>query len=375
MTTTPLPAASPSSLTTYGGAERVERGRDLARASCRRARSAVGTPAAAITSLANALRALELRPPRGDGPKQAIPRAAHGVGDPGDQRRLRTDHDQVGAEVRGQGRPRPRRRAGRPACRVATSPIPGLPGAACTSVTDGSRESASASACSRPPVPITRVLTRASLVSCGARPDRVRSGSVAGTMARSRTPGAGRDSSTLLLAAPERHEPAPRRRSRRAPVLVAAALVGALLGVGTRLLTGDATPSADDPGQQPVDQNRLARVSYDGDARSDVAIQTLGVPGRLLVFTSGESGSFADAVEWSRVPGTINGVRPSRLNGDVDGDGRTDAITIAFDGSRAEVSVLRSTGDAFGSPRCGARSRASAVPRTSSPPVTSPATG
>ncbi len=92
-------------------------------------------------------------------------------------------------------------------------------------------------------------------------------------------------------------------------------------------------------------------MSYDGDARSDVAIQTLGVPGRLLVFTSGESGSFADAVEWSRVPGTINGVRPSRLNGDVDGDGRTDAITIAFDGSRAEVSVLPSSGDAFGSPR------------------------
>jgi len=134
-------------------------------------------------------------------------------------------------------------------------------------------------------------------------------------------------------------------------VLVASALVGTLLGVATRLLSGDATPPADDPRQEPVDQNRLARVSYDGNTRSDVAIQTLGVPGRLLVFTSGESGSFADAVEWSRVPGTINGVRPSRLNGDVDGDGRTDAITIAFDGSRAEVSVLRSSGDAFGSPR------------------------
>ena len=170
-------------------------------------------------------------------------------------------------------------------------------------------------------------------------------------MARSRTPGAGREGSTLLLAAQERHEPAPRRRSGRAPVLVAAALVGAVLGVGTRLLSGDATPPGSDRGQKPVDQNRLARVSYDGDARSDVAIQTLGVPGRLLVFTSGGSGSFADAVEWSRVPGTINGVRPSRLNGDVDGDGRTDAITVAFDGSRAEVSVLLSSGDAFGSPR------------------------
>jgi hypothetical protein len=123
-----------------------------------------------------------------------------------------------------------------------------------------------------------------------------------------------------------------------------------VLGVGTRLLSGDATPPGSDRGQKPVDQNRLARVSYDGDAarRRD---PDLGVPGRLLVFTSGGSGSFADAVEWSRVPGTINGVRPSRLNGDVDGDGRTDAITVAFDGSRAEVSVLLSSGDAFGSPR------------------------
>ena len=34
VTTTPLPAASPSSLTTYGGAELVERGRHLGRASC-----------------------------------------------------------------------------------------------------------------------------------------------------------------------------------------------------------------------------------------------------------------------------------------------------------------------------------------------------
>ena len=310
--------------------------------------SAVGTSAAAITSLAKAFDPSSAAASR-LGPKQLIPRARTASATPA------TSGASGPITTRSAARSAARDATASPSsgstgCSVATSPTPGLPGAACTSVTDGSRESASASACSRAPVPITRVLTRASLVSRSARPDRVRSGSVAGTMARSRTPGAGRESSTLLLAAPERHEPAPRRRSRRAPVLVVAALVGALLGVGTRLLSGDATPPANDPGQEPVDQNRLARVSYDGDARSDVAIQTLGVPGRLLVFTSEESGSFADAVEWSRVPGTINGVRPSRLNGDVDGDGRTDAITIAFDGSRAEVSVLRSSGDAFGSP-------------------------
>jgi hypothetical protein len=134
-------------------------------------------------------------------------------------------------------------------------------------------------------------------------------------------------------------------------VLVAAVLVGALLGVGTQLLTGDPTPPRAEQGPSRADQNRLARVSYDGDIRSDIAIQTLGVPGRLLVFISGEQGSFADAAEWRRVPGTINDIRPSRLNGDVDGDGRTDAMTIAFDGNRAEISVLRSNGHGFEAPQ------------------------
>ena len=135
-------------------------------------------------------------------------------------------------------------------------------------------------------------------------------------------------------------------------MLLAAAVVGALLGAGTQLATGDArSPSASpEPGPERVDQNRVSRVSYDGDTASDVAIQTLGVPGQLLVFAS-ESRGFAEATEWKRVAGSINGVRPSRLNGDVDGDGRTDAITVAFDGSRAEVSVLLSTGDGFASPQ------------------------
>ena len=39
---------------------------------------------------------------------------------------------------------------------VATAAMPGFPGAACTAPTPGSSESARASACSRPPVPMTR---------------------------------------------------------------------------------------------------------------------------------------------------------------------------------------------------------------------------
>ena len=81
-------------------AERVERLVDLlgGRADVG---SAVGTPAAAITSLAKALEpsscAASLR-----GAEAGDARLAHGVGDPGDQRRLRADDDQVGAQLDGQ---------------------------------------------------------------------------------------------------------------------------------------------------------------------------------------------------------------------------------------------------------------------------------
>ena len=44
-------------------------------------------------------------------------------------------------------------------CSVATSAIPGLPGAAITAVTPGSRTSPSTRACSRPPPPTTSTRT------------------------------------------------------------------------------------------------------------------------------------------------------------------------------------------------------------------------
>src|SRR5687768_12001104 len=63
---------------------------------------------------------------------------------------------------------------GSTSCRVATAPMPGLPGAAWTSLTPGSRDRASASACSRPPEPITRVFTDDDPIGAGA-PPRTRS--------------------------------------------------------------------------------------------------------------------------------------------------------------------------------------------------------
>ncbi len=73
VTTTPLPAASPSSLTTYGAPNSASAASTSAGVSHSRAR-AVGTPAAAITSFANALLPSSCAA-AADGPKHAMPAA------------------------------------------------------------------------------------------------------------------------------------------------------------------------------------------------------------------------------------------------------------------------------------------------------------
>ena len=156
VTTTPLPAASPSSLTTYGAPSSSSAAAASSAVVQTKAR-AVGTPAAAITSLANALDPSS-RAAAPEGPKHRDAGRAHRVGDAGDQRRLGPDDDQVDAE---RGRQRGHRAAVERVDVVQRrdAAMPGLPGAACTSVTAGSGASARASACSRPPVPMTRVFT------------------------------------------------------------------------------------------------------------------------------------------------------------------------------------------------------------------------
>ena len=75
MTVTPLPAASPSYLTTYGRSELVEVGERGRPGCCGRGPRAVGTPAATMTSLANALLPSS-RAAAAVGPKAASPRSA-----------------------------------------------------------------------------------------------------------------------------------------------------------------------------------------------------------------------------------------------------------------------------------------------------------
>ena len=141
VTTTPLPAASASSLTTYGGPKRRARRPTCSAVSHTRA-IAVGTSAAAMTCFAKAFEPSSWAASRGGAEAgDAAPRARHRP------RRRR-------AEPRGRRRPGRRRSASArsataaPSSRVDRvqcgdgSAMPGLPGAAWTSVTCGSRERA-----------------------------------------------------------------------------------------------------------------------------------------------------------------------------------------------------------------------------------------
>ena len=93
VTTTPLPAASPSSLTTCGAPRASSASATSSRVVQTRA-IAVGTSAAAMTSLAKALLPSS-RAASADGPNTAKPGLADRVGDTGHQGRLGPDHHEV----------------------------------------------------------------------------------------------------------------------------------------------------------------------------------------------------------------------------------------------------------------------------------------
>ena len=153
---TPLPAASPSALTTMGGrcariARRIER---LAReCGIARRRDAV----AHQEFLGELLAAFEPRRELSR-PEAGQARGREGIDDAGDQRAF-------GSHDRESRRPRRAASATSPAISAAdtvalrhfgSSAVPALPGATITSVTRGDCASFQASACSRPPPPMTR---------------------------------------------------------------------------------------------------------------------------------------------------------------------------------------------------------------------------
>ena len=157
VTTTPLPAARPSALTTYGGPNSASAA--SASAALVQVRAwAVGIPAASMIRFAYDLDP-SITAARRLGPKQEIPEARSASATPATS----------GASGPITTRSAPTARAS-PAtwpgsvtsagCRSASAAMPGLPGAACRPVTSGSAASARASACSRPPDPRRRTRTR-----------------------------------------------------------------------------------------------------------------------------------------------------------------------------------------------------------------------
>ena len=100
VTTTPLPAARPSSLTT-NGAPNWSSAAATSSAVVHTWASAVGTSAWAITALANALEPSSWAA-CGAGAEAVDPRRTHRVRDAGHERGLRSDDDQVHREVAGE---------------------------------------------------------------------------------------------------------------------------------------------------------------------------------------------------------------------------------------------------------------------------------
>ncbi len=164
-TTTPLPAASPSALTTIGAPRRRTKSRASA-ASSKRSHRAVGMPAASQSSLVKALLPSS-RAAAAVGPQQAMPAAASasaspatsGASGPGTTRSIAR---------RGRSAPAPAM-SWRRSARSRRAPVPGLPGAANSLVSSGEAASAQPAHVparpTRPPAPASPLPLR----TCGAR--------------------------------------------------------------------------------------------------------------------------------------------------------------------------------------------------------------
>ena len=157
VTITPLPAARPSSLTTYGG---PNSSRAATTSPMSTAEPRVGGRHAGRRHdlLGEGLAALQRAAAR-RGAEDRDTGRADGVRDSGDQRRLRADTTRSAVSWTGECGHRVPVDRRPPGGWCRPSPCPGCRGRMCTGVTPGSRLSAQASACSRPPDPITNTVS------------------------------------------------------------------------------------------------------------------------------------------------------------------------------------------------------------------------
>ena len=106
VTSTPLPAARPSVLTTHGAGQRAQERRAPARPRSKAPWRGGGHAGGGDQLLHPRLRPLEPGAV-GAGAEHELPRGPQAVGQPVDERRLGPDHDEVGVELLGRRRRRP----------------------------------------------------------------------------------------------------------------------------------------------------------------------------------------------------------------------------------------------------------------------------
>ena len=147
-TTTPLPAARPSALITAGPPSAARAARASVMVVAVKS-AAVGTPAACMTSFANAFEPSRLAaaPP---GPNTGKPAGRSASASPATSGASGPTTTRSASTARASST-MPSMSVTCTGWHAASAEMPGLPGAACSSVTDGERASAAASACSRPP--------------------------------------------------------------------------------------------------------------------------------------------------------------------------------------------------------------------------------
>lgn len=145
------------------------------------------------------------------------------------------------------------------------------------------------------------------------------------------------------MAAPSK--PRTRRGLAALSVLLGVLVLASIVGVGAYLVFNGSESGAASDADIVERQAVLTRVSYDGNRLSDVAVQPNEAAGDLAVFHSAGKSFAAPAL----TPQSGNVVH--RINGDFDGDHRTDEAIFRPEGDGQSISVrLSQPSSGFGPP-------------------------